>query len=294
MEALVTALTNYKKGTSGLVIKYTGKFDFSTITDPCAQHSKAAQVVDIKDMSNVTIVGAPGAAINFGLHFSRVNNIIVRNLKIGYIPGAGDAIGIESDSYGFWIDHNELFSSMVECEGAGDLEFDGLLDIKDGAHNMTFSYNYFHDHHKVGLMGSSDSDLGDRLVTIHHNRYENVGSRLPLQRGGITHIYNNYYNAVMVTGINVRMGGIALIESNYFENSKNPVTTRDSDAIGYWDLRNNYVGAGITWSAGDAPYANADAWTTSKAFTATLGYDYTADPAACIKAIVTATAGAKL
>jgi pectate lyase len=295
MEALVTALAAYKKGTAGLVLRYTGTFDFTSIAaNPCAQYTKAEQTVDIKDMSNVTIIGAPGSAMNFGLHFMRVNNVIIRNLRIGYIPGSGDAIGIEGDSYNFWIDHNEFFSSMVECSGAGDGEFDGLLDIKDGSHNMTFSYNYFHDHHKVGLMGSSDSDTFDWRVTLHHNRYENVGSRLPLQRGGNTHIYNNYYNNVMVTGINVRMGGNSLVESNYFENSKNPVTSRDSSAIGYWELRNNFVGTGITWTTADAPSANGDSWTTTKAFSASLGYSYTPDPAACVKAIVTATAGAKL
>ena len=295
MEALVAAVAAYKKGTSGLVIRYTGTFDFTSIAaNPCAQFTKDALVVDFKDMSNVTIIGAPGSAMNFGLHFARVNNVIIRNLKIGYVPGAGDAIGIEGDSYNFFIDHNELFSSMVECDGAGDSEFDGLLDIKDGAHNMTFSYNYFHDHHKVGLMGSSDSDTFDWRVTMHHNRYENVGSRLPLQRGGNTHLYNNYYNKVIVTGINVRMGGTSLIESNYFENSKKPVTSRDSSAIGYWDLRNNYVGSAITWSTADAPSANGDSWTTSKAFTAQLGYSYTPDEAACVKTIVTSLAGAKL
>jgi pectate lyase len=294
MAGLVSALAAYKKGTSGLVIRYTGKFDFSTIKDPCEQFKKEEQTVDVKEMSNVTIIGAPGSSVNFGLHFSKVSNVIVRNMTFGLIPGKGDALGIEGESSNIWIDHNEFFSSMVECAGAGDLEFDGLLDMKDGSHHMTFSYNYFHDHHKVGLMGSSDSDLGDRFVTLHHNRYENVGSRTPLQRGGTTHIYNNYYNKIGVSGINVRMGGIALIESNYFENSKNPVTSRDSSSIGYWDLRNNFVGAGITWSAGDAPFANATDWKTSKAFTASLGYSYTADPAACVKAIVTATAGAKL
>jgi pectate lyase len=296
-EALVAAIVAYKKGTAGLVLKYTGKFDYSTITDPCTQHSKTAQVVDIKDLSNLTIIGAPGSSANFGLHFMRVSNIIIRNMKFGLLPGGGssDVIGIEGASSKFWIDHNELFSSMVECAGAGDSEFDGLLDIKDGSHDMTFSYNYFHDHHKVGLMGSSDSDAFDWRVTLHHNRYDNIGSRTPLQRGGTTHIYNNYYNNVMVTGANIRMSGISLIESNYFENSKNPVTARDSTAIGFWDLRNNFVGSAITWTAAsDEPYVNATDWKTSKAFTATLGYAYTADPAACVKAIVTATAGAKL
>jgi pectate lyase len=294
-QELVTALAAYKKGTTGLVINYTGTVDFSTIAaNPCGQFTKDEQTVDIKEVSNVTIVGARGAAMNFGLHLSRVKNVIIRNLKIGLVPGGGDAIGIEGASSNIWIDHNELFSSMAECEGAGDKEFDGLLDIKDGSQNMTFSYNYFHDHHKVGLMGSSDSDVADWRVTIHHNRYENVGSRTPLQRGGTTHIFNNYYQTV-VSGINVRMSGVALIESNYFENSENPVTSRDSSAIGYWDLRNNFVGNGIVWTkADDDPYVNATDWKTTKAFTPSLGYSYTPDSASCVKTIVTALAGAIL
>lgn len=296
MAALVAALTAYKKGTSGLVLRYTGKFDFSSIADPCTQFEKSVQTVDIKDVSNLTILGASGSSANFGLHLSRVSNVIIRNMTIGLLPGGGssDAIGIEGESSQIWIDHNELFSSMLECKGAGDSEFDGLLDIKDGSHHMTFSYNYFHDHHKVGLMGSSDSDLAERSITLHHNRYENVGSRTPLQRGGPTHIYNNYYNRVAVSGINVRMGGQALIESNYFENCNNPVTSRDSDQIGYWELRNNFVGGGITWSETDQPFANATDWKTTQTLKTALGYTYTPDPAACVKATVLAHAGARL
>lgn len=299
MEALVAELAKYKKGTAGLVLKYTGTFDFKTISDPCVQHTKDAQVVDIKEVSNVTLVGAKGSAANFGLHVSKAHNIVIRNMTIGLLPGGGssDAIGIEGESSDIWIDHNELFSSMVECDGAGDTEFDGLLDTKDGSHHITISYNYFHDHHKVALNGSSDSDTGERLITFHHNRFDNVGSRTPLQRDGTTHIFNNYFNRVVTSGINVRLGGISLIESNYFENCQNPITSRDSSSIGYWDLRNNFVGSGITWTTPEddsSPFANASDWKTSKAFTATLGYSYTADTAACVKTIATATAGAKL
>jgi pectate lyase len=168
------------------------------------------------------------------------------------------------------------------------------LDVKDGSHHLTVSYNYFHDHHKVGLLGSGDSDTGDRYITFHHNRYENVGSRTPLQRFGLTHIFNNYYHDVSVSGINVRMGGVALIESNYFDSCANPVTSRDSKTIGYWDLRDNFVGSAITWSAPEDGVVNAKDWTTTKAFPESLGYTYSPDKAECVKAIATALAGAKL
>jgi pectate lyase len=137
MEAMVSAIAAYRKGTQGLVLRYTGSFDFNSIIDPCTQFEKAARIVEIKDVSNLTIVGASGSSANFGLHLSRVSNVIVRNMTLGLLPGGGssDAIGIEGESSGIWIDHNELLSSMVECEGAGDSEFDGLLDIKDGSHD---------------------------------------------------------------------------------------------------------------------------------------------------------------
>ena len=72
-----------------------------------------------------------------------------------------DAISVEGLSSGFptdiWIDHNELFSSMATCAGAGDSSFDGLIDFKKGADRVTVSYNYIHDHHKATLNGSAGS-----------------------------------------------------------------------------------------------------------------------------------------
>jgi pectate lyase len=230
MQAAIDAYT----GTGGLVLRYNGTFNFASITDSCAQWQKpAGAVVEIKNKSNVTIEGVDGSSANFGLAIKAdAKNIIIRNMTIGLLPGSIDAIGIEGQSGKFpgyvWIDHNTLFSSTKECSGAGDLEFDGLIDSKAGAHHITYSYNHIHDHQKVGLIGSSDSDASDRYITFHHNVYQNVKSRLPLQRGGYTHLYNNLYSGVLTSGANIRMGGYSLIEANYFENAQNPVTSRDS------------------------------------------------------------------
>ena len=131
-----------------------------------------------------------------------------------------------------WIDHNTIFASLTECPGAGDSSFDGGIDLKKGANHITISYNYIHDYQKVALNGFSDSDTinNNARTTYHHNRFENVKSRLPLQRFGLTHVYNNYFKNVSTSGINVRMGGVSLIESNVFETVTNPVTSRDSSA----------------------------------------------------------------
>ncbi|MGJ7495272.1 pectate lyase family protein [Variovorax sp. RT4R15] len=302
MQAAIDAYT----GTGGLVIRYNGTFNFAAITDACTQWKLPdGAIVEIKDKSNITIEGVDGSSANFGLAVKAdATNIIIRNMTIGLLPGSIDAIGIEGQGGKFpgyvWIDHNTLFSSLKECSGAGDLEFDGLLDNKAGAHHLTYSYNYIHDHHKVGLIGSSDSDASDRFITFHHNFYENVGSRLPLQRGGYTHLYNNLYSGVLTTGANIRMGGFSLIEGNYFENSQNPVTSRDSSAIGYWELRNNNIrtpadfsGFGITWVASSSsPSRDATDWITTNVFPVGIPYAYTAQDPACVKQKLPAVAGA--
>src|SRR5882757_2177776 len=46
MAAMQAAITAYD-GTSGLVLNYTGTFNFATISDVCAQWKKAAQIVEI-------------------------------------------------------------------------------------------------------------------------------------------------------------------------------------------------------------------------------------------------------
>jgi len=92
------------------------------------------------------------------------------------------------------------------------------------------------------------------------------------------------------------------VEANYFEKVKNPVTARDSDAVGFWELRaNNLQSAadvaagnvfGISWSAGDAGTVNATDWKTTAVFPEALGYEYTAQPFQCIHDGLRAAAGA--
>ena len=295
-------------GAGGLVLNYTGTFNFASITDPCTMRTATAEILEIKNKSDITLIGASGSSAHFGIHIAAdSHNIIVRNMTFGLLAGGdySDMVSIEGMSAGvpsdIWIDHNTMYTSMVECTGAGDLEFDGMIDVKKGATNITVSYNYMHDHHKATLNGFSDSDTDVRYITYHHNLFENIGSRTPLQRAGYSHMLNNYFLNVTVTGINVRMDGISLVESNYFENVKNPVTARDSSAIGYWDLRNNNLATkadvsagnafGITWGTVTSPDVNATEWVTTKAYPA-VSYTYKADPFQCVHDGLRATVGA--
>ncbi|MFP5391832.1 MAG: polysaccharide lyase family 1 protein [Gammaproteobacteria bacterium] len=289
----------YKSG--GLVLNYTGKFNYSSISDVCAQWKKTAQTLEIKNKSDITIRGTGDSSANFGIRIvGNAHNVIVQNMTIGLLQGgeSADSISIEGNSTGkpsnIWIDHNTIFASLTQCSGAGDASFDGGIDMKKGANHITVSYNHVYNYQKVALNGYSDSDTAnaDSLTTYHHNRFENVKSRLPLLRRGKAHIYNNYFGNVHTSGINSRMGATTLIESNYFENVVNPVTSRDSSAIGYWELRNNYVGTGITWTAAEGTYVNATDWKTTKSY-GSVGYSYSPDAAANVKSKVFATAGAR-
>ncbi len=119
MAAVQAAIDAYS-GSGGLTIRFTGTFDFASISDPCAQWNLPAQIVEIKKKNDITLLGADGSAANFGIHVaSSSSNIIIRNMTFGLLPGgdASDAISVEGMSGGFptnvWIDHNELFSSMA-------------------------------------------------------------------------------------------------------------------------------------------------------------------------------------
>ena len=306
LSAMQTAVNNYN-GTSGLVIQYNGWFDEAPIlANICGQWSKPKQELSISGKNNITILGVDGSKANFGIRIKGTsNNIIVRNMTIALLPGGadnGDLIGIEADSHHVWIDHNELYTRNINCPGTpdDDTTFDGMLDIKNQATFITVSYNYMHDHAKVGLIGASDTDSAERRVTYAHNRYENLGSRLPFQRFGFVHSYNNYFNNITGSGINPRMGGHILVENNFFENAHNPVFSQ-STILGQWDLRNNNTRSSadnatynITWTAcsGSTPCQKATNWQTTETFPIALPYNYTTYAAATSKCIALAAAGA--
>ncbi len=299
---------NGNKVTGGaypLIITYTGNEDSlinqivkdhtadSSGNCPKAHWNDAYREVQIKEFTKgITITGANGSSANFGITLIKSSNVIIRNMKIGALGGANndaDMLRIDNTS-NVWIDHNELFAVNNECNGSpdGDLTFESALDIKKDSKDITVSYNYIHDSKKVGLDGHTSVDF-QRNITFHHNIYKNVNARLPLQRGGWTHMYNNHYNGITGSGINVRQQGYALIESNYFENALNPVTCRyDSSNCGYWDLRNNnirnpgdFATYNISWTSGGT--IDATNWTTTATFPIAIPYSYSPVTPQCVK-----------
>lgn len=200
--------------------------------------------------SNKTLFGVERSGFfnQVGISIQSQSNIIIRNIRFtmtgvpitndgeNKIQGFNfdpDCISIQADdqslpkdqrkSSHIWIDHCEFFNEDPAVMTDYD-RYDGLLDIKNDCQYITISWNYFHDHHKACLSGKGNSDDFDRKITMHHNKFENIGSRAPLFRFGKLHMLNNYMvDCPDGNGINVRINSNMYIESNYFDNVKKPV-----------------------------------------------------------------------
>ena len=196
--------------------------------------------INVKSDKSIVGVGPTGFLFGVGLNISSANNIIIQNLRLSMtgvttrtdtagvysstgdeglpqiLVNGGDAIGIQGTSKNIWIDHCELFSEDPAVQTNIDL-YDGLIDTKAQTGFITISWNYFHDHHKVGLVGASDTDLfADRKITYHHNYYRNTKLRMPLYRGAVGHFFNNYLVGA-TDASEIRAGTCVRVEKNYYE-----------------------------------------------------------------------------
>jgi len=266
----LSALTSAVSGSGKKIVRVSGLISGNT---------------DVKVGSNTTVigVGSTGALKGISLNITNVSNVIVRNLSISFVLAAsttGDAIHIEGTSTNHvWIDHNNLFSDLNH----GKDFYDGLLDITHGADFITVSWNRFHDHFKVSLVGHSDTngaqDTGHLHVTYHHNWFNNVSSRLPSLRFGTGHVYNNYFSNVALDAIHSRENAQMLIQNNVFVNVPTAITTTgDSKVDGFANISGNSMGgAKVTI-------------TRTGSFT-TAPYSFTLDATASVVGSVTASSG---
>jgi len=195
--------------------------------------------------SNTSIIGIDkySGVTGAGFKLDHVNNIIIQNLKFSYCLGSKkDCISTDYTT-NLWIDHCEFYSDKDHDKSY----YDGLIDITHASDFVTISWNYLHDHFKTSLVGHSDrngsEDTGKLHITYHHNYFKNTSSRLPSLRFGTGHIYNNVYEDVDTSCINIRMGAQALVEANVFRNVRRPIVTNlDSKEDGYVVYRNNDFG----------------------------------------------------
>lgn len=289
------ALCNRASSSTPITIEVEGTINHGNTSKVSGDSCNTAEdKIELKEISNVTIIGVGGGAIfdQLGIHIRDASNIIIQNVTVRNVKksgsptsNGGDAIGMESTVRNIWVDHATLEASGGEDEG-----FDGLFDMKDNTQYVTLSYSILRNSGRGGLIGSSESDLSNSYITFHHNRYENIDSRTPLLRGGTAHMYNNHYVGLSKSGINSRAGAHAKVENNYFEDSRDVLGTFYTDELGYWQVSGN-IYDNVTWSspgtenhpAGPNPQSNTSV---------SIPYAYPLDGASCVPDIVRQTAGA--
>ncbi|MEV0396346.1 pectate lyase family protein [Polymorphospora rubra] len=293
--AIHAALCNRASSSTPIIIQVEGTINHGNTTKVSGPScNTAAGVIELKQISNVSIIGVGGGAVfdQLGIHIREASNIVIQNVTVRNVKksgsptsNGGDAIGMESGVRNVWVDHVTLEASGGESEG-----FDGLFDMKDDTQYVTLSYSILRNSGRGGLIGSSESDRSNGFVTYHNNLYENIDSRTPLLRGGIAHIYNNHYVGIHESGINSRAGARAKVENNYFKNAKDVLGTFYTSERGYWQVAGNIFDT-VTWSsqgsdnypAGPNPQSNT---------TVSIPYSYRLDGANCVPDIVRQTAGA--
>ncbi|MFG1889450.1 polysaccharide lyase family 1 protein [Micromonospora sp. NPDC049051] len=292
-----TALCTRPSSSTPIIIEVQGTINHGNTAKVSGNScNTAAGVIELKQISNVTIIGVGTGAVfdQLGIHIREARNIIIRNVTIRNVKksgsptsNGGDAIGMESGVRNVWVDHATLEASGGESEG-----YDGLFDMKDDTQYVTLSYSILRNSGRGGLIGSSETDRSNGFVTFHHNLYENIDSRTPLLRGGIAHIYNNHYVSLHESGINSRAGARAKVENNYFRNSKDVLGTFYTSEAGYWQVAGN-IFDNVTWSSrsGDNNPAGPDPVSNTSV---SIPYSYRLDGASCVPDVVRQTAGANM
>ncbi|WP_407319982.1 right-handed parallel beta-helix repeat-containing protein [Isoptericola halotolerans] len=289
------ALCSRASSDTPIIIEVEGTIDHGNTSkvsgDSC---NTADDKIELKEISNVTLVGVGSGALfdELGIHVRSADNIILQNLHVRNVKksgsptsNGGDAIGMESDVSNVWADHLTLEASGGESSG-----YDALFDMKADTTHVTLSYSILRNSGRGGLVGSSDGDTGNGPVTYHHNLYENIDSRTPLLRAGTAHSYNNHFVGLVKSGINSRLGAEALVENNYFEDSKDPLGTFYTDDMGTWEVSGN-IWDNITWTSDDSDNHPAGPNPTSTT-SVVVPYSYQLDDAQCVPNLLAATAGA--
>jgi pectate lyase len=225
---------------------------YASGTNPCIilidREFKGPNVLRMGSNKTLFGVDTKGFINQIGISIQSQHNIIIRNIRFTMtgvpITNDGenkvlgfnfdpDCISIQADdetlpeaqrkSSHIWIDHCEFYNEDPTVMTDYD-RYDGLVDVKNDCQYITISWNYFHDHHKACLSGKGNSDDFDRKTTMHHNKFQNIGSRIPLLRFGKLHMLNNYIvDCAEGNGLNVRINSNAYVEKNYFDNIKKPI-----------------------------------------------------------------------
>ncbi|WP_425266941.1 pectate lyase family protein [Caballeronia pedi] len=169
--------------------------------------------------SNVTIDGRGYRVtlLDYGFGVYGRSNVILTHLTIdGRLRTFTQAVDIASGSRNVWIDHLDLSRFAAR-----------LVNVKNGATDVTVSWVKFHDDDKVMLVNNITSknlfEHFDRdsiaRVTIHHSYFVDTMQRNPRAQFGTVHLYNNLLENWDFYGMSFSLEAKALVEGNIFVNS---------------------------------------------------------------------------
>ncbi|WP_050455961.1 pectate lyase family protein [Candidatus Burkholderia verschuerenii] len=169
--------------------------------------------------SNVTIDGRGHCItlLDYGFGIYERSNVILTHLTIdGRLRTFTQAVDIANGSRNVWIDHLDLSRFAAR-----------LVNVKNGATDVTVSWVKFHDDDKVMLVNNITSknlfENFDRdsiaRVTLHHNYFVDTVQRNPRTQFGTVHLYNNLLENCDFYGMSFSLEAKALIEGNVFVNS---------------------------------------------------------------------------
>jgi pectate lyase len=184
---------------------------------------------------------------DYGIRIDNRENIVIGNVWFIGRPNLEDDAGLDSDdadaislvgpgTQNVWIDHCDFVSYR-----------DGLVDVSNGATNITVSYSHFSNHDNVMLLGNSVDDMEARnmSITLHHNWFEGTERYHPRVRYGWVHMYNNLLEAWGDFGIRATEFSRVFSEKNIYlaevDGSTEAITvapTEDDTAEGYVRMRN--------------------------------------------------------
>ena len=259
------ATYNYKTTPDGLTdVRVTGTSSSTTTykgSDFPALKGKSTfdddsyyNMLEVKGSKNITIegIGSDAEIFQFGISFEESSSIEIRNLTFtGYPEDAvnflgGDRADLAKHSR-YWV-HNCTFNrgyNAWDISGERDkYAGDGSIDFNNVS-NLTLAYNYFNNPKKTMLFGSGDSQACMNM-TMHHNYFYKVESRLPLGRNVNLHSYNNYFEECGNCS-DLRKNSYLFSENNYFKSTSKPFVLSSSYVKSFGDVfvSSNSTGATI-------------------------------------------------
>lgn len=156
------------------------------------------------------------------------SNVIIRNLIIANdrTIGTGDGVRLYGCNH-VWVDR----CTLVDCD-------DGMIDNSNNTDYITISWCKFYytrdnGHNFVNLIGGSDTDPGNYRITFHHNWWGSLcRQRMPADRFGQVHMYNNYFSCSgNIYCSNARLSTQILSENNYYNGVNDPLFKDGSSSL---------------------------------------------------------------